>query len=116
MAAGSILAIAKAHDVVRGTPGQAQALAEGLPEGKEDIRPFFQHLLALLPTIEQQAAELHAWQQQPEQLVPARLAAGRAAAVRACAYLACPNMGAEGGMVAGQGAGAKRCGGCRSVW
>ena len=75
-----------------------------------------QRLVALLPTIEQQAAELHAWWQRPEQLVLARLAAGRAAAVRACACLACPNVGAEGGMVAGQGAGTKRCGGCRSVW
>ncbi|PRW33226.1 hypothetical protein C2E21_7855 [Chlorella sorokiniana] len=115
MGGGSLGAIAKAHGEVFNQPGQAEAFVQQV-EAAPDCWHACCSLVPLLPGIEQMAAELHTWQQQPEQLGPARLAAGRAAAVRACAFLGCPNVGAEGGMVAGQGAGAKRCGGCRSVW
>lgn len=112
---GSLVALGRAHGEAFGIPGQADAFREQLQAG-HDFSAACHTLVPLLPRFEQLAAELRAWQQQPEQLGPACLAAGRAAAVRACAYLACPNVGVEGGMVAGQGAGCKRCGGCRSVW
>ena len=61
----------------------------------------------------QPAAELAGLMQQyldqPRCEAERRLAVARTAARRACAYLGCTNVEGEGGAVAGQGAGSKRC-------
>jgi hypothetical protein len=62
------------------------------------------------------ADALLAWQQRPEQLEAERLELAQAQALRSCAYLRCPNVGAGGGMMAGQGGGGKLCSGCRVAW
>jgi hypothetical protein len=58
---------------------------------------------------------LQHWQQ-PEQRAAARLELAQAAGTRCCAYLRCAQLGAQGGLVAGEGVGCKRCSGCRTAW
>ena len=68
-----------------------------------------QMLRQLLPAAEQAAAAFDAFCQQPSQQAAAQLELARAAAGRSCAYLRCRNVQAEGGAMAGEGAGSMRC-------
>jgi hypothetical protein len=69
-----------------------------------------------LPQAEALAQLLWQHWQQPEQQAAARLELAQAAATRCCAYLRCAQLGAQGGPAAGEGAGSKRCAGCRTAW
>ncbi|KAI7844719.1 hypothetical protein COHA_001807 [Chlorella ohadii] len=70
----------------------------------------------VLPPARRAATALLAWWRRPEAQPAAALELAQAVAARSCAYLRCANLGGEGGLAAGQGAGSQRCSACRAVW
>ncbi|KAL4433944.1 hypothetical protein ABPG75_000385 [Micractinium tetrahymenae] len=93
---------------------QLNAVLRALREAEPLEQPGV--LQAALPAATKAAATLQAWWGLPAQQQAAQLELGQAVAVRACAFLRCSNIGAEGGMAAGETDGSKRCGGCRAAW
>ena len=69
-----------------------------------------------LPAAETVARLLRQHWAKPEQQAALQLELAQAAATRSCAYLCCAQLGGEGGPLAGEGKGSKRCGVCRTVW
>jgi hypothetical protein len=70
----------------------------------------------LLPLLAEHASLLQKAWQATGQTEEWQLEAAQAAATRSCAHLGCPNLEQEGGLDAGEGAGGRRCSGCRAVW
>lgn len=75
-----------------------------------------QRMIATLPLAQQLACDLRTLFQQPALQQELELKAALVASRRACSYLRCPNVGADGGMAAGEQAGSARCSGCRVSW
>jgi hypothetical protein len=59
------------------------------------------------------AAALAKYWEEPAQLAIDRMQYAQVSGTRSCAFLHCGNLRASGGPAAGQGAGFKKCGGCR---
>lgn len=69
-----------------------------------------------LPPLQRLAKAMQQHWQRTEQQQADALALVQAAAARSCAYLRCANVEQEGGPATGQGAGSKKCIGCRVCW
>ena len=83
----------------------------------DDPRCQMPHLLhACLPKAAWLAQLLDQWQAEPSALADAQLELAQACATRACAFLRCANLGQAGGAAAGEGAGSRKCSGCRVAW
>lgn len=83
------------------------------PLNPEAILVFRRALLRAFPPALALTSALQEWWALPEQVAATRLATAQAAAARSCANLRCANLGLEGGVAAGEGAGCRRCSGCR---
>lgn len=103
-----ILAAAQsmAAEQAQGLPAGWERRTSDRASGRAALTSLLQHVL---PAAASAAETLLEQQRQGEQGKERRLRLTQAAAARACAILRCPNLSAEGGPSAGQGAGFKRC-------
>lgn len=101
---------------------QAAALLQALTPAEDSSAPqpppgaLLRREIAVLPHVQEIAVALQPRLRQPTQQQELEMQAALVSARRACSYLRCPNVGAEGGMAAGEQAGSAKCSACRVSW